>query len=315
LDDGYEPDRATKNTHQLIEKDKVFALIGYVGTPTSYAVKPIVTEAKIPFFGAFTGAEGLRNPMNKYIFNIRASYYNETERLVDWLVPQSKKRIAVFYQNDSYGKAGLDGVQIAMKKHKLAIVALGTVERNTVGVDKAVKDIAAAKPDAVIMISAYKSCAAFIKAMNKTGLRPDYLNVSFVGSEALAEELGPDGQGVLISQVVPHPSDPAFSVGKEFSLLVDKYAKNVHSSFNTLEGYLVAKAFVEGLKRAGKDLTRDSLIAGLETMNKVELGNFPITFSPTNHNGSRYIGLAVIVGSSGNFMSIYEKQALPAGSR
>jgi branched-chain amino acid transport system substrate-binding protein len=306
LDDGYEPDRAVPNTQQLIEKDQVFALIGYVGTPTSYAVKPIVTEAKIPFIGAFTGAEGLRSPVNKYIFNVRASYYNETERLVDWLVSQRKPKIAVFYQNDSYGKAGLDGVKIAMNKHKLDIVALGTVERNTVDVAQAVKDIASAKPDGIIMISAYKSCAAFIKAMNQSGLRPEYLNVSFVGSEALATELGPDGHGVLISQVVPYPWDPSFSVAMEFTVLVNRFAPNIKPSFNNLEGYLVGKTVVEALNRAGRNLTREKLMAALESIDKVDLGNFPISFSPDNHSGSKYVGLTVIVGSKGSFMPIYE---------
>lgn len=306
LDDGYEPDRAIAQTRKLIENEKVFALIGYVGTPTSYAVKPIITDAKIPFIGAFTGAEGLRNPVNKYIFNVRASYYNETARLVDWLVSQRKKRIAVFYQNDSYGKAGLDGVKLAIKKHKLDIAALGTVERNTVEVAQAVKDIAPAKPDGIIMISAYKSCAAFIKAMNKTGLRPDYLNVSFVGSDALAAELGADGHGVLVSQVVPYPWDPAFSVAMKFTVLVDKLAHDAKPSFNNLEGYLVAKTFVEGIERAGRNLTRDSLIAALETMDNIDLGNFRVSFSPVNYSGSNYVGLTVIVGSKGSFMPIYE---------
>lgn len=306
LDDGYEPDRAVAQTKQLIEKDKVFALIGYVGTPTSYAVKPIVVDAKIPFIGAFTGAEGLRNPVSEYIFNVRASYFNETERLVDWLVSQRKKRIAVFYQDDSYGKAGLDGVKLAIKKHKLEIAALGTVQRNTVNVAQAVKDIAVAKPDGIIMISAYKSCAAFIKAMNKTGLRPDYLNVSFVGSDALAAELGADGHGVLISQVVPYPWDPAFSVAMEFTVLVDKFAPDAKPSFNNLEGYLVAKTFVEGLKRVGKNLTRESLKAAMETMDNVDLGNFRVSFSPVNHSGSNYVGLTVIVGTKGSFMPIYK---------
>ena len=306
LDDGYEPDRAVPNTRQLIEKNQVFALIGYVGTPTSYAVKPIVTEAKIPFIGAFTGAEGLRNPVNKYIFNVRASYFNETERLVDWLVSQRKPKIAVFYQNDSYGKAGLDGVKIAMKKHKLDIVALGTVERNTVNVAQAVKDIAPGKPDGIIMISAYKSCAAFIKAMNQTGLRPDYLNVSFVGSEALASELGPDGHGVLISQVVPYPWDPSFSVAMEFTVLVNRFAPKIKPSFNNLEGYLVGKTVGEALNRAGRDLTREKLMAALESLRKVDLGNFSISFSPDNHSGSKNVGLTVIVGSKGSFMPIYE---------
>jgi ABC-type branched-subunit amino acid transport system substrate-binding protein len=315
LDDGYEPDRAIANTQKLIGEHKVFALFGYVGTPTSYAVIPIITNARIPFFGPFTGAEGLRNPVNKYIFNVRASYYDETEQLVDWLVSsQRKTRIAIFYQDDAYGKAGLDGVMRAMNKRKLKLVASGTVTRNTVDVDDAVKTIKNANPDAVIMISAYKSCAAFIKQANVSGHQTWFLNVSFVGSEALASELGTDGHGVIISQVVPYPNDPSFSVAMEFSRLLKRYSPNSKASFNNLEGYIAAKAFVEGLRRAGKDLTREKFIAALESFREVDVGKFHVTFTPENHSGSNLVTLTVITGSSGSFMPFwYGSTARTAG--
>ena len=304
LDDGYEPDRAVQNTQRLMKENKVFALFGYVGTPTSYAVIPLVTENKIPFFGAFTGAEGLRHPFNKYIFNARASYYQETETLVNYVVANRKQRIAVFYQDDAYGKAGLTGVQAAMERRKLPVVALGTVQRNTVDVAEAVRTIAKAKPQAIIMISAYKSCAAFIKEMNKTGLKADYLNVSFVGSDGLAEELGAEGHGVLISQVVPYPQDRQFPVAEEFTTLAKQHAPKLKLSFNNLEGYIAAKAFVEGLRRAGPALTRDSFISALETFKDVDLGNFRVSFSPQSHNGSNFVGLTIIVGGRGGFLPL-----------
>ena len=300
LDDGYEPDRAIANTRKLINEEKVFALFGYVGTPTSYAVKPIVTEAKIPFFGPFTGAEGLRNPVNRYIFNIRASYFDETEKLVDWMVADRKTNIAVFYQNDAYGKAGLEGVRRAMERRKLRISATGTVQRNTVDVADAVKSIAPAHPDAVIMISAYKSCAAFIKAFNKTRQRPIYMNVSFVGSKALADELGPEGHGVIISQVVPFPLYP-WGAALEMRNLLAARSPDVKPSFNNVEGFLAAKGVVEGLRRAGRDLTREKFITALETMRKVDLGAFPITFTPESHSGSHFVELTVIIGGGGKF--------------
>lgn len=306
LDDGYEPDRAIANTQKLIGEHKVFALFGYVGTPTSYAVMPIITDARIPFFGPFTGAEKLRNPVNKYIFNIRASYYDETEQLVDWLVSsQRKNRIAIFYQDDSYGKAGLDGVTRAMDKRNLKLVASGTVTRNTVDVEDAVKTINKANPDAVIMISAYRSCAAFIKQANVSSRQTWFLNVSFVGSEALASELGTDGHGVIISQVVPYPNDPSFSVAMEFSRLLKQQNPNSKASFNNLEGYIAAKALVEGLRRAGKDLTREKFIAALESFRNVDLGKFHVSFSPENHSGSNLVTLTVITGSAGSFMPFW----------
>jgi len=304
LDDGYEPDRAVQNTKRLVQEDKVFALFGYVGTPTSYAVIPLIGEAKIPFFGAFTGAEGLRTPINRYIFNVRASYNQETETLVNYLVTSRKQRIAVFYQDDAYGKAGLSGVQAAMDRRKLAIAAMGTVQRNTVNVAEAVRVIAATKPQGIIMIGAYKSCAAFIKEMNKTGLKPDYLNVSFVGSDALAQELGSEGHGVMISQVVPYPHDRQFPVADEFTRLAKAHAPNLKLSFNNLEGYIAAKAFVEGLQRAGSNLTREKLVDALETFKDVDLGNFRLSFSPQNHNGSNFVGLTLIVGDKGDFLPL-----------
>lgn len=296
LDDGYEPDRAIANTRRLIEQEKVFALFGYVGTPTSYAVKPIVTEAKIPYFGPFTGAEGLRNPVNRYIFNIRASYFDETEKLVDWMAQDDKTNIAVFYQDDAYGRAGLEGVRRAMDRRGLRISATGTVQRNTADVSAAVSAIAPARPDAVIMISAYKSCAAFIREFNRAGQHPLYMNVSFVGSDALADELGTEGHGVIISQVVPFPLYRQ-GAALEMRELLQAQSPGESASFNTLEGFLAAKAFVEGLRRAGRELTRESFINALESMRNVDLGNFPVTFTRDNHSGSQFVELTVIIGT------------------
>jgi branched-chain amino acid transport system substrate-binding protein len=299
-DDRYEGNLAAENTRKLIEEDKVFALFAYVGTPTSAAALPIFTEAKVPFVGPFTGAELLRNPLNRYVFNVRASYYDETEKIVEQLVSTGIQRIAVFYQNDSYGKAGLTGVEIAMKKRNLAIAATGTVERNTVDVGAAVKAIAAVQPDAVVMISAYTSIAEFVRQMKKAGSAAQFHNVSFVGSKALSNALGPEGYGVVISQVVPFPWYPGVPVVKEYQRIL-KIAGNTNYSFGSLEGYLAAKVMVEGLRRAGRDLTRESLIAALESMNNVDFGGFVVSFSRTSHAGSDYVELTMI-GRDGNFV-------------
>jgi len=305
LDDGYEPDRAVANTKALIDDKKVFALFGYVGTPTSYAVKPLVDEARIPFFAPFTGAQGLRAPVDRYIFNIRAGYFDETESLVDWLAYKHQTRIAVFYQDDAYGQAGLAGVTRAMDKRHLKIIATGTVERNTVNVDDAVKTIGKAHPDAVILISAYKSCAAFIKKLSATSPDTVFMNVSFVGSEALASELGDAGNGVIISQVVPYYHDLAYSVTTEFKkLLAQEYPKST-ASFNNLEGYIAAKAFVEGLRRAGQNLTRENFISALESFRNLDLGGFSLSFTPTDHSGSKLVVLTMITGATGAFLPFW----------
>ena len=291
VDDGYEPDKAAANTRKLIETDKVLALFGYVGTPTSNAALPIFTAAKIPFVGAFTGAQSLREPFNRYIFNVRASYFDETEQIVAHLVQQGITKIAVFYQNDAYGKAGLAGVERAMKKRTLEIAETATVERNTTDVSAAVSKLAKSGTSAVIMISAYKSCAAFIRAMKLAGGFQQFWNVSFVGSKALSNELGDEGRGVQISQVVPFPWSDVNPIVREYQKHIgapDKY------SFTSLEGYIAAKVMVEGLRRAGKNPTRESLVDALAGLGKIDLGGFSVTYTPTNHNGSTFVDLTII---------------------
>ena len=213
-DDGYEPDRCKANTEKFI-KDDVFALFGYVGTPTCLAALPLTLDAKMPFFGPFTGAEALREPFHKTVFHLRASYFDETALIVKQLTSLGLKKIAVFYQNDAYGKAGLDGVTRALKAQNLAPVALGTVERNTVEVAQAVKAIGPAMPEAVVQISAYKSCAAFIRAARKAGYGGTFFNVSFVGTQALATELGKEGNGIMVSQVMPFPFSTTTPISRE----------------------------------------------------------------------------------------------------
>lgn len=293
LDDGYEPSRTAPNTRKLIDEDRVFALFGYVGTPTSAAALPIFTQAKVPFFGAFTGAELLRDPFNRYIFNVRASYYDETEKIVEQLVSTGSRNIAVFYQNDAYGQAGLAGVQRAMTRRNLKIPVTATVERNTVEVAAAVKTIHAARPDAVVMISAYKSCGEFIRQMKQAGSAAQFYNVSFVGSKALAADLGKDGLGVAISQVMPFPWGASVPVVKEYQQLMTK-AGHKEFTFSTVEGFIAAKVFVEGLRRAGRDLTRDRFIAALEKMENADMGGFYVSFSPKNHNASKFVDLTII---------------------
>jgi ABC-type branched-subunit amino acid transport system substrate-binding protein len=292
LDDGYEPTRAADNTRKLIHDEKVFALFGYVGTPTSAASLPIFTEAKVPFVGPFTGAELLRSPVNPYVFNVRASYFDETEAIVQHLTAMSIDKIAVFYQNDAYGQAGLAGVERALKKRNLDVVVKGTVERNTVDVKKAVEDMAKANPQAVVMVGAYKACAEFIKGMKKAGSTPTFWNVSFVGSKALARELDKEGRGVQISQVVPFPWDSTIPIVKEYRKLIDE--ANAEPGFGTLEGFIAAKVMVEGLRRAGRKLDRDSFIKAMETIQDYDVGGFKVSYGPGQRSGSKFVDLTII---------------------
>jgi ABC-type branched-subunit amino acid transport system substrate-binding protein len=292
-DDRYEPSVAPAASKKLIEEHRVFALLGYVGTPTGVQHLPVVTQAKVPLVGMFTGAEALRVPLNRYVFHVRASYYDETEAIVEQVVSTGGRRIAVFYQDDAYGQAGLKGVEIAMTRRNMKIAALGTVERNTVKVEGAVKSIHAAKPDAVVMISAYTSCAEFIRQMKRAGSAATFYNVSFVGSKALADELGKDGVGVAISQVVPFPWGTAVPVVKEYQNLAKKVGFTDYN-FSALEGFLTAKVMVEGLRRAGRNPTREGLVEALEKMSDVDLGGFFIGYSPKNRAGSKFVDLTII---------------------
>ena len=300
LDDGYEPDRAAANTRKLISEERVFALFGYVGTPTSNAAIPIFTEARVPFIGAFTGAESLRVPFNRQIFNVRASYFDETEKIVEQVTSLGMRNIAVLYQDDAYGKAGLTGVEQALARRNMKISTLATVERNTVKVEAGVKILVPAKPDVIVMISAYKSIAAFVREAKKAGYTGQFYNVSFVGSRALAAELGADGYGVAISQVVPFPFSGDTQLAREYQRAM-KSGGAGQLSFTSFEGYIAARVFVEGLKRTGRDLTRDKFIAAMETMTQVDLGGFSVRFSPKNHNGSNTVDLTMI-GRAGKFI-------------
>ena len=292
-DDRYESAVAPSASKKLIEEHKVFALLGYVGTPTGVAHLPVVTQAKVPLVGMFTGAEVLRVPFNRYVFHVRASYYDETEKIVEQVVSTGGRKISVFYQDDAYGEAGRKGAELALERRKMKIHSTGTVERNTVKVEAAAKTIHASQPDAVVMVSAYTSIAAFVREMQKLGSGATFYNVSFVGSKALADALGKDGVGVAISQVVPFPWGTAVPVVKEYQQLAKK-AGYPDYNFSALEGFLSAKVMVEGLRRAGRNPTREGLVEALEKMQDVDLGGFFIGYSPKNRAGSKFVDLTII---------------------
>ena len=293
LDDGYEPDRCVANTEKLI-KDEVFALFGYIGTPTSLAALPLATSARVPFIAPFTGAMGLREPFKREAFHLRASYDDETALIVKQLIELSQNRIGVFYQNDAYGKAGLSGVTKALAARQLKPIAEGTVERNSEDVAAAVAKLAKSGAQAIVQIGAYKACAAFIRQAKQAGYGGKFYNVSFVGTQALADELGKDGAGVVVSQVVPSPYNPARPVSREF-VAAAKQQGRVQANLSSMEGYLAAKLFTEGLKRAGGKPTREALIAALESINE-DFGGYRVSFGPGNHVASKFVELSMLTG-------------------
>jgi branched-chain amino acid transport system substrate-binding protein len=277
LDDRYEPARCLYNTQQLILEHKVFSLFCYVGTPTTVKITPLISEAKIPLVGMLTGASRLRNPVTKYLINIRASYYQETKAAVDMIVKKMNlTRVAVFYQYDEYGFDGLRGAEIALKQYGLKPIAKGTYVRGTIDVTEGLEKIIESDAQAVIMIGTYDSCAEFIKTAKKRAFLPVFHNVSFVGSTELARRLGKAGEGVIVTQVVPPPQkrDSIASLPgvDEYIKLLAKYYPESKPTFVGLEGYINARVLVTGLERAGVDITREKFIEAIESINDLDLG-------------------------------------------
>jgi ABC-type branched-subunit amino acid transport system substrate-binding protein len=295
VDDGYEPDKSIAATKKLIEQDKVFALIGAVGTPTAAAAQPIATAAKVPFIGAFTGAMFLRNTKLENVINIRASYDAETEAWVKHLTEDLKiKKIAIFYQDDAFGRAGLSGFKKAMDKRGMEIAAEGTFERNTVAVKSALLTLKRAEPEAVVMVGPYKPCAEFIKLARKIEFIPVFVNISFVGAGALARELGPDGDGVVVSQVVPFPWDVSLKVVADYHAAIKSVDPQARPEFVSLEGYLAGRLAVAALDKAGKDVTREALLKAIKDTGTFDIGGLMMTFGPDDNEGLDKVFMTVI---------------------
>jgi len=296
-DDGYEPDKAIDETVKMIEENKVFALFGYVGTPTANAVIPIVKENKTPLVGLFTGAMTLRKPVIHEIINIRASYDDEPEMLVERFIKDTgAKKFAVFYQDDGFGMAVLSGTEKALKKRGLEVAAKGTFQRNTTAVKAGLVAVMEANPDVVIMVGPYTPLSVFIKEAKAAGLKSQLATVSFVGTDSLVKLTGNEGDGVVISQVVPFPEDLSLPVTKECSTLIAKHAPDEKLGFVNFEGCITAKAMVLALEKVGKDLTRENLIKAFEDMKNADIGGVSFTMGPDDHQALDHVFLTQIKG-------------------
>ncbi len=297
VDDGYDPDQCVDGTLKLLEESKVFCLAGYVGTPTGKAAIPVITEKQVPLVGLFTGAGLFRKPVNPWIFNVRASYDDETELLVERLTKDlGAKKIAVFFQNDSFGQAGLSGTEKALTKRSMALAAKGTFERNTVAVKAGLAQILAGQPDAVVMVGPYKPIAAFVKEARSTGLKVPFATISFVGTESLISELAADADGLIISQVVPSPADASIPLVKDFQAALKAVDTAAKPTYGSLEGYLGGRVLITGLDKAGKDLSRPGLVAALESLQKADVGGVSVTFTKDNHQALSQVYLTQVGG-------------------
>ncbi len=300
FDDGYEPDRSVEAVRTVIDGDNYLGLIGPVGTPTSAATQPVATEAGMPFIGPFTGAGFLRTPEFDNVVNIRATYAAETEAWIAYLVDQQgMDSVAILYQDDGFGRVGLAGVTAALERRGMSLVAEGTYTRNTTAVKSALLDIRKAKPDAVVMVGAYKAIAEFIKLSRKLKFDPAFVNISFVGSDALSAELGDDGAGVIISQVVPFPWDTTLPIVADYHAALAAYDSNAEPGFVSLEGYIVGRVALHALDAAGADLDRDAFLAVLGDLGTFEMGGLSFGYGPGDNQGLDTVFMTRIVDGGG----------------
>lgn len=277
-DDGYDPDRSVAQTLQLIEDDKVFALIGAVGTPTAMATIPITSARNVPFIGPFSGAEFLRDLKLPNVVNIRASYGAEAEAWIKHLTEDRHfTRIGIFYQDDSFGRDGLAGVKNALARRGLELASEGTFERNTRAVGAAWRTIKRAEPEAIVMVGTYGPCAEFIKLAHRSGAYPTFVNISFVGANALARELGPEGEGVIVSQVVPFPWDRSQKLVADYQAAQKAFDPTLTPDFVSLEGYLSGRLAAAALQNLGPHPTRAGLLRVVNDIGRFDISGEVIT--------------------------------------
>ena len=293
LDDAYEPEAAIANTRELIEDHQVLALVGAVGTPTSLAAQPVAAEAGRPYIAPFTGAEFLREASQRpNVVNMRASYFQETTEIVARLTEDlGLTRIGIFHQNDSYGRAGLQGLRLALKARGLPLVAQADYPRNTESVKVPLLDLRRFQPEAVVIVGAYKPAATLIRWARRLSFNPYFVNISFVGSSALARELGQDGEGVYIAQVVPFPGDAGVPAVAAYQSAL---AAEAVPGFVSLEGYLAGRLLIEGVRRAGAEVTPARLLRALRQASSIDLGGFELSYGPDDNQGSDRVYLTRI---------------------
>ena len=301
LDDGYETDRAVANTRALIDTHQVFALLAFYGSSPTTAAMKVFSDAGVPLVGTISGADALRTPVNRHMFNLRASYADETAAIVNHLVALGITRLAVFYQDDGFGQSGLAGVTERLKAHQLAPVATGTVPRNSVEVGPAVAQIAKSAPQAVVMVTLLKPTAAFVTAMRAAGHSPQFVTLSPVGANLLAGEMGEAGaRGIGITQVMPYPWNDALPLVRRYRKALATQDKNAEPDYYSLEGYVTGRVMIEALQRISGPPTRDKLIAALEHA-PFDLGGHRVSFTPDDHGGAHYVDLTII-GRNGRIL-------------
>ena len=295
LDDAYEPEAAIANTHQLIHEQKVFALIGAVGTPTSRASTPVAASAGVPYIAPFTGAAFLREEEWRNVINLRASYSQEIDTMITHLTDKlGINRIGVMYQDDSFGRDTYRSLRRSLGRRQLKPVSVGVYQRNTTAVKTSLLDLRAENPGAVILIGAYKPVASLIAWARHTGMKSVFMALSFVGSNALAEDLGPAGVGVYVTQVVPPPTDTTYPITANYNRALAAYASDATPGFVSFEGYLAGRLAIAALERCGRMVDRASFLDSLRLSDPIDLDGFELHFGDTDNQGSDSVFLTVI---------------------
>ena len=293
LDDANDTKRSEANTKQLLESNNPIALYGYGSATLSRPALPLVEAAKIPFVAPFTGADPMRK-FNRYVYNHRASYADELEKIVEHYTTFGIKRFAVLHYDDAVGKENFGAVDRALKARNLAPVAVASVTRTQTDFAKELAAVATSNPDVMILTTLYKTSADFIKGMKKQGVGAQFVSTSFAGSTALANALGADGLGVAMAQVVPSYLKRSIPVVREYQAAMEATLGKKEYSYTSLESYIAAKVLVEGLRRAGAQPTREKVLAALDGISNYDVGGYLVSFSPTNHNGSSFVSLSIL---------------------
>lgn len=293
LDDAYDATKALENAKQLINKEGAVVLFGMMGTPANTALIPVVTDAGVPSFAPFTGAQAVRKPLNRMIFNVRASYVMEAEKIVEHLSVRGIKKIGVVYQNNAFGKEGLAGVQLATEKYKVTLAANTSINNDSSDVDKAVADMLKGDLQSIVLITAGKPSSDFIKAYNKKARGMQYFALSVLASQSAVTAMGKDGVGVVVSQVMPYPYSGTTALVREYHNVM-KQAGNADYSYASMEGFVNAKVLVEALRHTGREVSSERLVSALDGLGKLDLGGFVVNFSRADHQGSQAVDLTVI---------------------
>jgi len=298
-DDSYDPAKTEACFNRLMDQ-KVFALGFFVGTPTAVKYIPMAESNKIPLVGLFTGAQTLYTPLRHWIVNVRASYFDETREQIDGMWGAlGYKKIGVIYPEDAFGAAVLDGVKEALKAHGAAPVATGSYQRQTAQVGGAIDTVKASNPDAVVVVGPSNTVAPILKLSHAKGWKPLFLTVSFVGTDELILEAGADAEGTVITQVVPPYYLTDFKTVALYRRTLSKYSPAAQPNFVSLEGFVDAMVMVEGLKKAGKDLTREGLIHGIESIHELDIGlgsQLKLDYGAKDHKGFDHVLPTVIRG-------------------